>query len=471
MEWYEIAWYVLPFLGLLIWGALSVSKNMWYDELYSASLVSNDFWRMLRITAADAHSPFYYAGLKIFYMIFGQQFWALKLYSLVFMMAYLMLGMFPVKRLFGQKVSVYFMFFSITMPIMCVQGANVRMYALALFFLTLTSITAYDIYLEPTRKKWIIFCLASVCSVYCHTFAMIQTLFIYIFFFGALIWAKQYQKIKGFFICGITVAVLYFPWMLVTLYQMKTRLVVNAAADQITEYIFIDYCKEWFSALETPIPFVMFTGMGMAIFLGYYAVDYIRAHKNYAPGLGVLAIGLTSLTGALLSVYVNPCFLGRYAFPGFGALALFYAVGMEQIRSKKLKTAVVVLVLACFVLQYRSELKLEYDSELQSYEDFFEEKVGENDVLIAARAHEAMLSVYHPDQQYYIYGYKPYILPFKNLESYTDWSQLENVEGNIWYICFAGDEPDEMAERYTYENVLNFHHMYYDFAIYRLDHK
>lgn len=469
---YEIAWYVLPFVGLLIWGALSISRNLWYDELYSASLVSNKFWDMLRITAVDDHSPFYYTGLKIFYTLLGEQIVALKLYSLIFMMGYLLLGMFPIKRLFGLKVSVYFMFFSITMPIMAVQSTNVRMYAIALFFMTLTGITAYDIFLEPSRKKWLIFCFASVCSVYCHTFAMFQTLFIYILFFGALVATKQYQKLKGFFASGIVVSILYSPWLVVTFHQMRLRLQINsgasADASRPTMYTFIDYCKEWFSALETPIPIVMFLGMGMAIFLGYYAVDSMRQNRNYAPGLGVLAVGLTSLTGILISIYINPCFLGRYAFPGFGSVALFYAVGMANIKPKQIKAAVTTIVLVCFLLQYRSELSLEYDSGLQTYEEFFENNVGEEDVMISSQGHTAMLTVYHPDRQYYIHGYKLYSLPFLNTDSLTDYSQLAGVAGNIWYIGFAGEEPDEMAESYSYEKVLDFHYMYYDFSIFKL---
>lgn len=470
---YEVAWYILPAAGLLIWGALSVSRNLWYDELYSASLITNKFWDMLRITAVDAHSPFYYTGLKIFYYIFGQQIWALKLFSLIFMTGYLLLGMFPVKRLFGLKVSVYFMFFSITMPIMSVQGGNVRMYAMALFFMTWMSLTAYDIYVQATRKKWVIFCLTAVCSVYCHTFAMIQSVFLFIIFLAALVKTKQFQKLKGFFISAAVVSLCYLPWLIVTFYQMQRRIQVNGGAlgdsSRPNLYTFMDYCKEWFSALETPIAPVVFLGMGLAVFLGYYGTDYMRSCRKYAPGLGVLAIGLTSLTGVLVSYYINPCFLGRYAFPGFGALMLLYAVGMEQINSRKLKSAVVVTALVCFVLQYRSELSLEYDPGLNIYEEFYAENVGKEDVILTSQAHTAMLSVYHPEQKHFIYGYKSANLPFLNVEAYTELSQLMDVDGNIWFLCFSPDEPDEMAEHFTYELVLDFHYMYYDFSVFRLE--
>lgn len=470
-------WQVLPIIGLLVWGALSITNNLWYDEAYSASMISRSWMDLIYITAVDDHSPFYYVLLKLFYHLCGggTHFWALKLMSVLFMFGYLLLGKFYVKKLFDEQISVWFMLASITMPIMAVQAGNVRMYAAALFFMTLAGLTAVDIYREPTKRKWIIFCFSGLCAVYCHTFAMIQMVFLYLLFLGALVAQKRWKDIKAYFISGITVSVIYFPWLLVTFHQMQLRIANDSGARSAesipTIYTFMDYCKEWFSALETPIPIVMFAGMGIAVFLGYYAVDWMRAHKMYAPGMGVVAIGLTALAGALVSIYINPCFLGRYAFPGFGSLALFYAVGMRQIHSRKIKTGVIVIMLAAFLLQYRSELKLDYDPGLKEYETFFEENVGEEDCIIGPSEHTIFLNVYHPDLQYYIYGYKLYSLPFVNTDAFTDWPQLEERTGNIWYICFQGSELDQLAERYDYEEAFQFHYMYYDFVIYRLTHK
>lgn len=474
---YHFWWKIMPFVGLVVWGALCITPNLWYDEAYSASLISLPWLRMAYITAVDDHSPFYYVLLKLFYHLCGggTNFWSLKVMSLLFMMGYLMLGKYYVKKFFGEKVSVYFMLFSIVMPIMAVQAGNARMYAVALFFTTLAGLSAYDIYREATRRKWLVFCMASVCSVYCHTFAMIQMVYLYLLFLGVLIYRREYKKIKHFFLCGGVVSVLYSPWLLVTFHQMQLRIANDSGARSAeaipTIYTFMDYCKEWFSALETPIPIVMFCGMGLTVFLGYYAVDWMRENHNYVPGLGVSAIALTALTGALVSIYVNPCFLGRYAFPGFGSLALFWAIGMSRISSRKIKSAVLILAIGTFGLQYHSELLLEYDPGLKVYRKFIEEEVSPEDCIIGPYEHTIFLNVYYPELQYYLYGYKLYSLPFDNTDAFTDWQQLEERDGDVWYICFQGDTPERMSERYDYEEALSFHYMYYDFVIYKLHHK
>jgi uncharacterized membrane protein len=493
-------WIILPFIGWLIWGALGITNNLWYDEAYSASMISHSWFELVRITAVDDHSPFYYVLLKIFYHLFGggTHFFALKQMSVLFMAGYLFLGKYYVRKLFGEKVSVWFMFFSITMPIMMVQAGNVRMYAVALFFMTLAGLSAFDLYREynkesmpkeqtqqiggdtgikkreriALRKKWWLFRLASLACVYCHTFAMIQMFILYCLFFGAIIYGKKRKMLKPYFVSGVFVSLIFAPWLAVTIHQMQLRIIINPAVPGSgipTIYTFMDYCKEWFSALETPIAPVVFAGMGLTIFLGYYAVDAMRRSKVYAPGLGVAAIGLTALAGTLISLYINPCFLGRYAFPGFGSLALLYGVGMAQLSSKKLKIGVAALALCCFFLQYRSELSLEYDGGLKTYQNFYRENVTEEDCIMAPNQHSVFLNVYHPDLQYFLYGYKLYSLPFKHTEAFTEWSQLEAIKGNKWFICFQGDEPDELAELYDYREVLSFHYMYYDFVIYQLE--
>lgn len=468
----HLLWHILPIVAFVLWGAFCISPNLWYDEAFSASMVSLPWGRLLYITAADDHSPFYYFLLKLFYHLMGggNHFWSLKLMSLLFMMGYILLGKYYVKKLFSEKVSIWFMLFSILMPIMSVQAGNVRMYATALFFLTLTGLTAYDIYLEATRKKWILFCIASICTVYCHTFALIQTFLFYVLFFAALLIGKQYRKIKSFLLCGVVVSIVFSPWLFVTLRQMilRMRYDTGSVQERPTIYSFMDYCKEWFSALETPIGIVVFLGMGLAIVLGYLAVDWMRTNRNYAPAVAVGALGLTILAGALISVYINNCFMGRYAFPGFGFLMLFYAVGMDQLTSRWGRSGILLAAAVCFLLQYRSELTLEYDSGLDTYENFVETEMTGEDAFVASEYHAIFLNVYHPKLQYYILGFESYKMPYANTAGLMDWNQLDSVKGNLWYIGFSGQTPEAMDAYYTYEEAISFHYMYYDFVIYRL---
>ena len=64
-------WHFLPVAALVLWGALCITNQLWYDEAYSASMVALPWKRLIYITAVDDHSPFYYVLLKLFYHLFG----------------------------------------------------------------------------------------------------------------------------------------------------------------------------------------------------------------------------------------------------------------------------------------------------------------------------------------------------------------------------------------------------------------
>lgn len=480
-------WHILPFIGLAVWGAFCITDNLWYDEAYSASMVSQSWSRLLYITATDDHSPFYYILLKTFYTLFGNlgngyNFWSLKLLSVLFMVGYLLLGKYYVKKLFDKEISVYFMLFSILLPIMSVQAGNVRMYAAALFFLTLTGLSAYDLYISDTkeacgkdkailRKKWCIFCIASICTVYCHTFAMIQTFIFYVVFVIILTASKRFDTLKKLLKCGVVVAVVFSPWLAVTCRQMILRMRYDSGSTGEMAGIssLRDYCVEWFSAIETPIRGVAAAGLIICIILCIMGALYVKEEKNYAPAAGICTLFTTVLAGWLISAFINNCFMGRYAFPGFGFLMLIYACGMKKIRSKAAKAVILIAAFVCFVMQYHSELALEYDRGLEVYQQFWVEDVTENDAFIGPYTHTIFLNVYHPDVRYYIMGYKLYSLPFSNTDALTDYSQLDDVTGNIWYVTFEGDTPANMADYFDYEEEISFHYMYYDFVIFRLE--
>ena len=99
-----VLWHGLPIAALILWGAFGITNSLWYDEAYSASMVSLPWKRLIYITATDDHSPFYYVLLKTFYHLCGggQHFWSLKLMSVLFMLGYMLLGKYYVEKLFDR---------------------------------------------------------------------------------------------------------------------------------------------------------------------------------------------------------------------------------------------------------------------------------------------------------------------------------------------------------------------------------
>lgn len=470
---WETAWHALPLIGLLLWGALSLTDGLWYDEAYSAAMVSKSIPELVQITARDVHSPFYYVLAKGFYLLCGggTNYRSLKWFSLLFSFGFLLLEKYGISRLYDRRISVYAMAVSILMPAMAVQTTNARMYACGLFFLTGTELLLLELYRRESPLKWFLLALCSICSVYCHIFQLIETFLLYLCFFGAVLYSRQYRKLKGFSLCGGFVALAYLPWLFVTLRQLQLRIehtsgAAEAALGSETRFQFlITYGKEWFSAGETPYAAVMYLGMALFLILGYWGLDYLREHRDYGVGAGLLSVLGVVLLGTYLNLYVAFCFMGRYIFPAFGIPVLLCALGMSRLKRKSAKVLIWAALLYCFSVQYASELRLEYDSQLGEYREFVRENVKEGDAVMAEAYYLLMLSVYEPDLTYLVYGHLDEGMPFPVEFVFTDWEQLEAVPGTLWYI---GLEPERLSDRYSYEPALQFHHMYYEIGVYKM---
>ncbi len=92
----------------------------------------------------------------------------------------------------------------------------------------------------------------------------------------------------------------------------------------------------------------------------------------------------------------------------------------------------------------------------------------ENDAIIGPYTHTSCSTVEPPDLPYSTSAYKRTSLPFVNTEALSSYSQLDTYD-NLWYLRFQGGYHNEIEDEYIYEQVLEFHYMYYDFAIFRLE--
>lgn len=193
-------------------------------------------------------------------------------------------------------------------------------------------------------------------------------------FLAAILICRKKELVKGYFISGFTVAIVFSPWLAVTCRQfiLRMRYDDGSVSELATLNSVMDYCKEWFSAVETPIGIVVLLGLAICLILSYGAVDWVRQHHNAAPAITASAFALTGIVGGVISATVNNCFMGRYAFPGMCFVMLWYAVGFSQILdTAKEKTKMVGRRYPCtgnalFLLQYVSEIRLEYDDGLQN---------------------------------------------------------------------------------------------------------
>lgn len=462
-----ILFVVLGFLYFI----LAMKINFHYDEAYSIGMISNSYGKILEITSRDVHSPLYYWLLKAFCEISRENIFVLaKVFSWVFMMAFLGLGRYICRKRYDSKVEFYWLLCAGFMPSMMIQATTARMYTMAMFFVTLALYLAYELYCGESKGLWVGFTVVSVIVVYIHTFCMLEMVVVYLFLIIGAVKSKKIPFLKRIFISGIVVSICYIPWLLVLIHQFLRWAGVEKGWSNTIEPIsyksFVLYWAEWFSSLEQPWLPAMVFGVILMVVAGMFNLRYLKRQKDYVPLCSVIIIGIILLLATAVSIFIVPCFVGRYVFPLFGGLWLFVAVGICEIKKKWIRVAICLLILVTGGQTYIEEVKLENPNGLNAYMDFMEEyrEDTEGKMIMADTYFAMMLSIYMPEEEYMIWGYEPECLPFRNCTAFTDWEQLAGMD-EVWYISLKDLRAGNLSEHFAMEKSIEFSYSYYDLVI------
>lgn len=445
---------------------LAIQKTFHYDEAYSVGMIYNSFGEIIDITAQDVHSPFYYFLLKLFCMLPGlSPLTGGKLFSWLFMILYMLFGGRIISKKYGWKICFYWLLLSGFVPSMMIQATTVRMYTMSLFFVTVAAYLAYSLYQEESLKKWILFTVFSVAAVYSHTFSMLEMVAVYGIFLVVALWHKRFKMSGKVVLSGVVVSVCFLPWLFSLWTQFRRLAGVESGWQvnfgEVTLNSAITYLSEWFSSMENPEPKAVIFGTALLLYAGYHGRKYMEEKKDMLPGLGVIVAGIILTAGILVSIYVNPCFLGRYLFPLFGGVWLFIAVGIAKCGGWWKQLIIVVLILFFGVAAFKEEVRLENPEGLEMYQDYMEgEMEQQKPVIMGDRYFALLFSIFYPDFDYMAYGYAPECLPFRNVEVFQDWEQLDDID-TIWFISFTETYGGTIGERYELVESFTFEYSYY----------
>lgn len=461
---------LLVVLGIL-YLLLALKINFHYDEAYSIGMIANSYGEILEITSRDVHSPLYYWLLKMFCGISKEHVFVLsKIFSWAFMMAFLGLGRYICQKRYNSKVAFYWLLCAGFVPSMVIQATTARMYTMAMFFVTLALYLAYELWCRESRGRWIGFTAVSVVVVYIHTFCMLEMVVIYLFLIIGAVKNKKVSFLKKAFISGIAVSICYLPWLLILMHQFLRWAGVESGWGNTIEPIsynsFILYWAEWFSSLERPwLPAMIFGVVLMMIGVIFYP-RYIKRKKEYFPVYGVLIMGIIFLLAMAISLFIVPCFVGRYVFPLFGGLWLFTAIAICEIKKRWIQGAICLLILIMGGHAYVGEINLENPEGLNAYMEFMEEyqESTEGKMIMADTYFVMMLSIYMPEEEYMIWGHEPECLPFRNCTAFTEWEQLAGID-EVWYISLKNLRAGGVDEYFEVEKSIEISHSYYDLVV------
>jgi len=380
----NVALWLLILLFGFLYLSLCFNNNIWTDEGFTIDLLRNceSFGDVCAFTAADVHPPLYYLILKVFTDLFGIRLFLIKVLSIVPMLLAMSLAPLMLQRDFGYRTALFFILILGTLPCTMEYAVQARMYTWALLFVTLCGFAAYRIALRDKLIDWGLYLSGGVAAAYTHYFAFAAVLWIYGFLFLYLFLKKRKGRLK--WLAASVISLLsYLPWLAGMAGQVQgvSQSYWISRIDGKTIRNFFPWIVHTDLPYVTAVMAVVFLLAG--VLLGYQIwKDRGLAVKTCAAVLGLAVPLLVVVTGVVLSNLLRPIFIIRYIMPSIGLLCLFLAIGFSYLETKAYVAAGLFwagLGTVDYQATYYDEYQATYTAQT---EEFFEEHLGENDVIV-----------------------------------------------------------------------------------------
>ena len=471
-DWFGIAFFAAACGMLVLSARLCFADGIWYDELFTMGLTERSFGELTAFTARDVHPPVYYYFVKMVRGIVqgGNGIVIGKLCSLLPLAGLFAYAATMVRRRFGWLCAGLFAFGIMAMPSLSQYTVEIRMYTLAMFFVTAAFLHAFEIVCgvgdsgESRKKDWICLAVYGIMAAYTHYFAGAAAAMIYLFLFVFLMIRKASKKEKrNWFFCVLASVAAYLPWMAVVIRQM-TQVKENYWILPLTWRTFGSCVK---FLMKPPFGSGTFqVAAAVALFAAYTGLMFYGLWKNrkrpeevflIAAGTGVLA-GVV-LFGFAASFLLRPVFIVRYMVPAAGCFWFSFAFcASSAAKNRKIFLPVLAAIFLLGIGDYRWFRNDETWRRVRMEE--VEEAMGQiapEDVVITQFNQVQGVTGYYLENDIYLWNAEPEPLICDIFENkYFSFSSADDIktwmgEGkNIWLI---GNKNNDLLEEWEKEGI------------------
>lgn len=351
---------------LFLWSRIvCTADSLSHDTFYQINLIMHPWNELLYYISIDYSPPLFAFVLKIFACVFGYELTGLRVFSIVILSVGLLFILFPFRRLMGQVSSIVAACIYITSAYTFYFGVEVRPAVLAYVLTTGMFVYAVLSYFGDRKSDMIIFTVLACLGMYTHNVSLIAAFCVYGSTIILALIRKRFDIFKKFLISGITVAVLYIPWLIVLMGQYSNVMENYWSNDGTLPFaFFIVFIGIVENAL---VPYLSFVTIIFIIFLPlillilmipvkrYKSASSIRELitmkeiKQNCPNISKLLylalIVIMSIIGFyLFTILLVPVFVERYLYILSGGGILLLA-SLVSIYDKKKVLAVILSVM------------------------------------------------------------------------------------------------------------------------------
>ena len=354
---------------------LSLTTDIWYDELFTMEFATRPVKELISLTARDVHPPFYYMIVRFFILLCdslgiigdGAVLSAESVAKLVSVLPFFILmiyGATTIRKRFGILPAGIFSFAIITMPQMPEYTTEIRMYSWAMLFVTMAllhGLSLLDSIMGRGREGWniidgLMLWLSTTAAAYTHYYAAFAIGIIYgILIVWMLVYYMRVAKKKTEGKIGLKAAATlivalnmtiasYIPWVSVVLRQVgavKANYWIQPVGIRSFGSAIKHLFKGYFTNDLLAVVIAVLLFVLVAFLLVRTVLRTIRA-KEITDAYTLFAFSvlpLVVLTGLIASILIRPVFVNRYMLPAYGcfwlAISVMASVEIDRVYKRE----------------------------------------------------------------------------------------------------------------------------------------
>lgn len=306
-------WFILIIIFASVLYLLNINfSDIWIDEAFSKALVRHSFVDVAGLIKNDFHPPLYFFGLKIFVTIFGLTNFTIRLFSVLGMLATIVLGYVVGQRVFAKSGALYLSLLIISLPMFAEYSHEARMYTWSVFSVLGAFLYAVLFLKTKTRSDLLFLMIFSLMAAYTHYYALLAAFWANVFVLISLLINKN-KNLKVYSIYSLVTALLYLPWLLVMLNQTKKVLQsfwVPAIDWQVIQSCFLSpFAPKIYLPPFLPLAIVFYT---IVLWVIYRTFKARKENQRTILGLALTMFGGTILLVIIISLLIQPILFMRY---------------------------------------------------------------------------------------------------------------------------------------------------------------
>lgn len=472
---------ILSLIALWVCVIHGLGEDIWFDEVFSVRFMQHGYSEIAWLTSQDVHPPVYYWYLKLFHDIVKVMVPAAssvvlcKLASVLPFLGIYVYAFTLVRKRFGIKVMGFFLFLVTTMPQIPNYTVEIRMYALALFFITAVFLHGHEIVLKCVKDKaddtgnvgqtghWIAFWIYGILTAYTQYYACIAVIAVYISLFIFFLVQKQKKQMIKVMVYALLSVAAYLPWLPSFISQVTT-VSSNYWIQPLTFRSIFGCMKHVFLPVSyaTTKNYILAVAM-IVVFAVAFLYSYFKKKDvthRYVLLCGLFIPVFTAFMGFVCSALNRPIFVYRYLIPCLGAMWLVAAYVIWDCFSKNWG----ILLLLVFLFAGHSNMQGFYNEEhkkiveMESTQSFWE-AFPSDAVVLCNFNHVQALSAYYLGEEtpVYLYGGEPESLIAKlmpNCRSFTDTDKIKDlVEKESVYFFGSFNSRDDLLAEWALDGI------------------